>query len=58
MTQEEKEKLRNLLYEKKLIADYREVDPFVGIYFNDLIDLLEDYKLNSTDIINYEPRPI
>lgn len=43
MTQEE-EKLRNILYNKKCIADYREEDPFVGIYFSDLIDLLEDYE--------------
>lgn len=42
MTQEEKEKLRNILYNKKCIADYREEDPFVGIYFNDLIDLFEE----------------
>lgn len=46
MTQEEKEKLRNILYNKKCIADYREEDPFVGIYFNDLINLLEDYKFS------------
>ena len=45
MTQEEKEKLRNILYNKKCIADYREEDPFVGIYFSDLIDLLEDYEI-------------
>ena len=45
MTQEEKEKLRNILYNKKCIADYREEDPFVEIYFSDLIDLLEDYKI-------------
>ncbi len=42
ITQEEKEKLRNILYNKKCIADYREEDPFVGIYFSDLIDLLEE----------------
>lgn len=45
MTQEEK--IRNLLYEKKLIADYKDEDPFVGIYFRDLIDLL------ITNLINY-----
>lgn len=44
MTQEEKEKLRDILYNKKCIADYREEGPFVGIYFSDLIDLLEDYE--------------
>lgn len=42
MTPEEKEKIRNILYNKKCIADYKEEDPFVGIYFSDLIDLLED----------------
>lgn len=46
MTQEEKEKLRNILYQLKYINDSEEKDPFVGIYFSDLIDLLEDYKLN------------
>lgn len=51
MTQEEKEKLRNILYNKKCIADYREEDPFVGIYFSDLINLLEDYKLHLIDTI-------
>lgn len=58
MTQEEKEKLRNILYNKKCIADYREEDPFVGIYFSDLIDLLEDYKLHLIDMINSESRVI
>lgn len=42
MTQEQKEKIRNILYNNKCIADYKEEDPFVGIYFSDLIDLLED----------------
>ena len=51
MTQEEKEKLRNILYNKKCIADYREEDPFVGIYFDDLIDLFEEYKLSFVDTI-------
>ena len=46
MTEEQKEKIRNILYNNKCIADYEEEDPFVGIYFSDLIDLLEDYKLN------------
>lgn len=45
MTQEEKEKLRKILYQLKYITDSEEEDPFVGIYFSDLIDLLEDYKL-------------
>jgi hypothetical protein len=58
MTQEQKEKIRNILYNNKCIADYKEEDPFVGIYFSDLIDLLEDYKLDLINAIDYEPRPI
>lgn len=46
ITQEEKEKLRKILYQLKYITDSEEKNPFVGIYFNDLIDLLVDYKLN------------
>jgi len=46
MTQEEKEKLRKILYQLKYITDSEEKDPFVGIYFSDLINLLDEYKLN------------
>jgi hypothetical protein len=46
MTKEQKEKLRKILYQLKYITDSEEKDPFVGIYFSDLIDLLEEYKLN------------
>ena len=45
MKPEDKEKLRKLLYQLGYITDSEEKDPFVGIYFSDLIDLLEDYKL-------------
>lgn len=45
-TEEQKEKLRKILYQLKYITNSEEEDPFVGIYFSDLIDLLEDYKLN------------
>lgn len=44
MTQEEKEGLKDLLYQGGFIADKKEEDPFVGIYLADLIDLLDDYK--------------
>lgn len=44
MTNEEKEKLKDLLYQSKFITDKKTNDPFVGIYFVDLIDLLDDYK--------------
>ena len=52
MTEEQKEKLRKLLYQLKYITDSEEKDPFVGIYFSDLIDLLEDYKLNRLWTLN------
>lgn len=42
----------NILYNKKCIADYREEDPFVGIYFNDLIDLLEEMIEDCESIHN------
>lgn len=44
MTPEEKERLKDLLYQAKFITDKENEDPFVGIYFVDLIDLLDDYK--------------
>jgi hypothetical protein len=44
MTNEEKEKLKYLLYQSKFIADKNAEDPFVTIYLTDLIDLLDDYK--------------
>lgn len=46
MTQEQKEQLRKILYQLKYITDSKEKDPFVGIYFSNLIDLLVNYKLN------------
>ena len=46
MAEEEKEKLRKILYQLKYITDFEKKDPFVGIYFSDLVDLLNDYKLN------------
>lgn len=54
MTQEQQEKIRNILYNNKCIADYNEEDPFVGIYFSDLILLLEEYKLDLINVIDYE----
>ena len=54
MTQEQQEKIRNILYNNKCIADYEEEDPFVGIYFSDLILLLEDYKLDVINTIDFE----
>lgn len=44
MTNEEKEKLKDLLYQAKYITDKENEDPFVSMYLVDLIDLLDDYK--------------
>ncbi len=44
MTQVEKERLKDLLYQAKFITDKENKDPFVGMYLTDLIDLLDDYK--------------
>ena len=44
MKQEDKERLKDLLYQLGFIADKENKDPFVGIYLIDLIDLLDDYK--------------
>lgn len=44
MTNEVKEKLKDLLYQSKCIVDKENEDPFVGIYLTDLVDLLDDYK--------------
>lgn len=44
MGQQEKEALRQRLYNAHMIADYNNDDPFVGIYFDSLVELMEDYK--------------
>ena len=44
MTQEDKLALRQRLYNAHMIADYNEEDPFVCIYFDSLIELMDDYK--------------
>ena len=44
MTQEDKQALRNRLYDSHKIGDYKQDDPFVGIFFDDLVELMDDYK--------------
>ena len=44
MTQEDKDKLKSLLFNSKAItceSFENEDDPFVGIYFNDLIKIID-----------------
>ena len=40
----EKEELRKRLINIKAIADYEKEDPFVGIFFEDLFELFEEYE--------------
>lgn len=44
MTSEEKERLKDLLYNSKFIVNREVEDPFVCMYFIDFVDLLDDYK--------------
>lgn len=44
MTQEEKQSLKDRLYGSHTIGDYKQDDPFVGIYFDSLVELMDDYK--------------
>ncbi len=44
MTQKDKQALRDRLYDAHRIADYMQDDPFVGIYFDSLVELKDDYK--------------
>ena len=43
MTQEQQDKLRRALYNAKFTTDAHDENPFVGVYFNDLLDIIEDY---------------
>ena len=44
MTEEQKQRLRKILYNNKWITNIEDDDPFVGIYLSDLIGVLDDYK--------------
>ena len=48
MTQEDKDRLKELLFQKKAITydGYHDDDPFVGIYLNELVKLLDEYESN------------
>jgi len=43
MTREQQDKLRRALYNAKFTTDAEDENPFVGIYFNDLLTIIEDY---------------
>lgn len=44
MKKEDKQALRDRLCEAHSIGDYEQDDPFVGIYFDSLVELMDDYK--------------
>ena len=37
------DKLRRALYNAKFTTDAEDENPFVGVYFNDLLDIIKDY---------------
>ena len=43
MTQEQQEKLRRVLYNAKFTTDAEDENPFVGVYFDDLLAIIEEY---------------
>jgi hypothetical protein len=43
MTKEKKDELRRLLYNGKFTTDSDDENPFVGMYFNDLLTIIKDY---------------
>ena len=43
MTEEQKQALKEKLYDKHRIANINSDDPMVAIWFSDLIDLIEEY---------------
>lgn len=49
MTEQEKQKLKDILIEHKNIAasEYDDEDAFVGIYFSDLIDIINSVMYNT-----------
>ena len=44
MIQEDKQALKRRLYDIHSIIDYKQGDPFVGIFFDSLVELMDDYK--------------
>jgi hypothetical protein len=43
MTQEQQDKLRKALYNAKFTTDAEDENPFVGVYFDDLLAIIEEY---------------
>ena len=44
MTEEQKQELKELLYNKHRISNMVTDDPLVSIWFSDLVDLIEEYS--------------
>lgn len=43
MTKEQQDRLRRALYNAKFTTDAEDENPFVGVYFNDLLTIIKDY---------------
>lgn len=54
MTQEQQDKLRMALYNAKFTTDAEDENPFVGIYFNDLLDIIHDFPYSPPQWIPVE----
>ena len=44
MTQEQQDKLRKALYNAGFTIDAYDKNPFIGAFFNDLLDVLQDFE--------------
>lgn len=59
MTQEEKVELRSLLFNEHRIVDFSSENPFVGIYFNDLVDIIDSIlKKDKEGDSNHETKSL
>lgn len=56
MTKEQQDKLRRSLYNVKFTTDAEDENPFVGICFNDLLDIIHDFPYSTPHWIPVEER--
>ena len=56
MAREEQDKLRKALYNGKFTTDAEDENPFVGIYFNDLLDIIHDFGQQHPAWVSVEER--
>ena len=59
MTQEKIDELRSLLFNEHRIVDFSSDNPFVGIYFNDLVDVIDSIlEKDKEGDSNYETKSL